>query len=75
MFWETNSSDNSRKNVVAIHSTILDEQRISAKKILVAETLTIARERVSYIVHEILDMRKLSAKWVPICLNADQKRV
>jgi hypothetical protein len=25
-------------------------------------------------IHEILDMRKLSAKWVPKCLNADQKR-
>ena len=26
------------------------------------------------IIHEDLDMRKLSAKWVPKCLNADQKR-
>jgi len=30
--------------------------------------------RVGSIIHEDLDMRKLSAKWVPKCLNADQER-
>jgi len=43
----------------------------SAKSI--AEQLGISRERVGSISHEDLDMRKLSAKWVPKCLNADQK--
>jgi hypothetical protein len=43
----------------AIHSTILDNQRIFLKKI--AETLAISRKRVSDIIHEILDMRRLSA--------------
>ena len=33
-----------------------------------------SRERVGSIIHEDLDMRKLSAKCVPKCLNADQKR-
>jgi hypothetical protein len=51
---------------------ILADWRISAKKI--AETLQISRECVGYIVHDVLDMRKLSAKWVPKCLNVDQKR-
>jgi hypothetical protein len=61
------------ENLDAIHSMILDDWRISAKKI--AETLAIYQERVGYIIHKkILDMRKLSAKWVPKCLNADQKR-
>ena len=46
--------------------------RISAKSI--AEQLGISRERVGSIIHEDLDMRKLSAKCVPKCLNADQKR-
>jgi len=46
--------------------------RISAKPI--AEQLGFSRERVGYIIHEDLDMRKLSAKWVPKCLNEDQKR-
>jgi hypothetical protein len=58
--------------VDAIHSMILGDRRISAEKI--AETLTISRESVGYTIHEILDMRKLSAKWVPRCLNVDQKR-
>jgi hypothetical protein len=36
--------------------------------------MDISRERVESIIHEGFDMRKLSAKWVPKCLNADQKR-
>jgi len=50
----------------------LKDRRISAKSI--AEQLGISRERVGSIIHEYLDMRKLSAKWVLKCLNADQKR-
>jgi len=55
-----------------IHELILEDRRISAKSI--AEQLGISRERVGSIVHKDLDGRKLSAKWVPKCLNADQKR-
>jgi hypothetical protein len=33
-----------------------------------------SRERVESIIHKDLDMRKLSAKWDPKCLNVDQKR-
>jgi len=55
-----------------IHEIISEDGRISAKSI--AEQLGISRERVGPITHEVLDMRKLSAKWVPKCLNADQKR-
>jgi len=54
-----------------IHEIILDDHRISAKSI--AEQLGISLERVGSIIHEDMDMRKLSAKWVPKCLNADQK--
>jgi len=39
-----------------------------------AEQLGISRERVGSIIHENLHKRKLSAKWVPKCLNVDQKR-
>jgi len=60
------------ENIVQIHELILEGRRISAKSI--AEQLGISRERVGSIIHEDLDMRKLSAKWVPKCLNADQKR-
>jgi hypothetical protein len=39
-----------------------------------AEQLGISREWFESIIHEDLDVWKLSAKWVPKCLNADQKR-
>ena len=55
-----------------IHELILEDRRISAKSI--AEQSSISHERVGPIIREDLDMRKLSAKWVPKCLNADQKR-
>ena len=55
-----------------IHDLILEDCRISAKSI--AEQMGISRERVRSIIHEDLDMRKLSAKWIPKYLNSDQKR-
>ena len=55
-----------------IHGFILEDCWISAKSI--AEQLGISRKRVGSIIPEDLDMRKLSAKWVPKCLNVDQKR-
>ena len=54
-----------------IHDLILEDRRILAKSI--AEQLGISRELVGSIIHEDLDMRMLFAKWVPKCLNADQK--
>jgi hypothetical protein len=47
-------------NVDAIHSMILNDQRIFTK--MISETLVISQERVGYIIHEILDMIKLTAK-------------
>jgi len=43
-----------------IHQLILEDRRISAKSI--ARELDISRELVGFIIHEDLDMRKLSAK-------------
>jgi len=54
-----------------IHELILEDCRISAKSI--AEQLGISREQVGSIIHEDLDMQKLSTKWVLKCLNADKK--
>jgi len=54
-----------------IHELILEDHRISAKSI--AEQLGISREWVGSIIHEDLDMRKISAKWVPKYQNADLK--
>ena len=55
-----------------IRELILAEPRISAKS--KAEQLGTSHERVGSVIHEDLDKRKLSAKWVSKCLNADQKR-
>jgi len=54
-----------------IQKLILEDHWISAKSI--AEHLGISWEWVGPIIHEDLDMRELSAKWVPECLNTDQK--
>jgi len=53
------------------HEIILEDRRISVKSI--AEQLGISRERVGSIIHDDLNMRKLSVKWDPKCLNVDQK--
>jgi len=58
--------------IIQIHELILEDRRISAKSI--AEQLGISRKRVGSIIHEDLDMRNLSAKWVPKRPNPDQKR-
>jgi len=54
------------KIIDQIHELILEESRISAKS--ADEQLGISRKRVGSIIHEDMDMRKLSA------MNADQKR-
>jgi len=55
-----------------IQELIFEDRRISAKSI--AEQLGISRERVGSIIHEDLDVRKLSVKWVPKYLKEDKKR-
>jgi transposase len=49
-------------NVDAIYSMILDDRRLSAKKL--AETLAISLESIGYIVHEILDISS-QPNWSP----------
>jgi len=47
-----------------VHGMVLDDWRI----------IDISKERVGYILHEDLDMKKLCTRWVPRLLTADQKR-
>ena len=56
-----------------INELILEDRRQDFVK-SIAKQLGISRERVGSIILEDMDMRKLSAKWVPKCPNADQKR-
>jgi len=50
---------------------ILDDGRMKVREI--AETIRISKERVGYILHEELDMKKLCARWLPRLFTADQK--
>ena len=50
------------KIIDQIHELILEDCWISAK--LIAEQLGISREQVGSIIHDDLDMWKLSTKWV-----------
>jgi len=54
-----------------IHELILEDCQIWDKSI--AEQLGISHEQVGSIIHTDLDMQKLSTKWVPKCMNTDQK--
>ena len=56
--------------IYQIHELILEDRRISARSI--AGQLGISHERVGSIIHEDLDMRKLSAKWVPKYLRGSK---
>jgi len=40
---------------------VLDNRRMKVNEI--AETIVISKERVGYILHEALDMKKLRATW------------
>jgi len=55
-----------------VHDMVLDDQRMKVREI--SETIGISKERVGYILHEELDMKKLCARWLPCLLTADEKR-
>lgn len=55
-----------------IHDIVLADRRVKVREIV--EIVNISYERVHNILHEHLDMKKLSAKWVPRLLTIDQKR-
>jgi histone-lysine N-methyltransferase SETMAR len=51
---------------------LLDDRRMKVREI--TETMGISKERVGYILHEELDMKKHCARLVPRLLTIDQKR-
>jgi histone-lysine N-methyltransferase SETMAR len=51
---------------------VLDDQQMKMREI--AESIGISKERVGYILHEELNMKKLCAVWVPRLHTADKKR-
>jgi len=52
-----------------VHDVVLDNRRMKVHEI--AETIGISKERVGYILHEELDMKKHCARWVPRLLAVD----
>lgn len=56
-----------------IHDMVLEDRRVKVREI--ATAVGISTERVHNILHKHLDMTKLSARWVPRLLTADQKRI
>jgi len=54
-----------------VHDMVWDDRRMKLSEI--AETTGISKERVGYILHEELDMKKLCARLVPRLPTADQK--
>ena len=58
-------------NVIKIHGLVLADHRLKVREI--AETVGISKDRVDHILHEILGMRKLSARWMSRLLTPDNK--
>lgn len=59
-------------NIKKIHSIILTDHKVKLREI--AAKTKISTERVGYILHECLKMRKLCSQWVPHSLTLDQKK-
>ena len=66
---ETATTEN---KVTKIHDLVLADCRLKVREI--AETAGILKDRVAQILHKILDMRKLLARWVLRLLTPDNKR-
>ena len=58
-------------NVTKLHDLVLANRRLKVREI--AETVGISKDLMGHIQHEILGMRKLSARWVPHLLTSDNK--
>ena len=56
-----------------VHQTVTKDRQLTVMDI--TEACEISSERVHKILHQDLDMRKLSARWVPRLLTIDQKRI
>ncbi|EZA55747.1 Histone-lysine N-methyltransferase SETMAR, partial [Ooceraea biroi] len=55
-----------------VHDMVLADRRVKVRKL--TEAMGISTERVHFILHNELDMKKLCARWVPRLLTPEQKR-
>ena len=63
----------SEEIIAKIHNAVLSDRRMKVREL--SNIAQISTERVHYVLHEKLHMKKLSARWVPRLLTVDQKRV
>jgi len=61
------------KTINKVHDMVLSDRQIKMREI--AEATGISIERIHFILHNELNMKKLSTRWVPRLLTAEQKRV
>lgn len=66
-------SDTTPETVVKVHDMFLTDRRLKLSEI--ADTTGISKEQVHHIISEELNMKKLSARWVPRLFTHDQKRI
>lgn len=59
--------------ITKIHDIVLNDRRVKVSEIV--EIVGISDERVRNILHQHLDMKKLSARSLPRLLTVDQKRM
>lgn len=60
------------KNINLIHDMVMADRRLTIRHI--AEITNISYGSVENILRNVLDLRKISARWVPKMLTVDQKR-
>ena len=55
-----------------MHRIVLSDRKVKLREL--AEAVGISKEWAEYISHDVLEMKKLSARWVPRLLTVDQKQ-
>ncbi|XP_071041387.1 protein GVQW3-like [Parasteatoda tepidariorum] len=60
------------ENIIKVYKIGIENRKLMMHDI--ADTLNISKERVGFILHEHLFMRKLFSKWAPRVLTIDQKQ-
>ena len=55
-----------------VHRIVLSDRKVKLHEL--TEAVGISKERAGYVLHDVLEMKKLSARWVPRLLTIDQKQ-
>jgi histone-lysine N-methyltransferase SETMAR len=61
------------KIIDKVHDMVLADRRVKVREL--AEAVGISTERVHFILHHELHMKKICARWVPRLLTPEQKRI